>query len=592
MGFIIVLAAPVFFLAIAFEWWWGWRLSRQGQVSSQTYRWDDAINSISLGMISQLSAVFTRLLRITIYTLVFEQVALFPQAEFWNTWHGVLIALVLYDFCYYWSHRASHEVALFWGGHVVHHQSNHYNLSTALRQTTSGVAVGWIFYIPMAVIGVTPFVFGIVALIDLLYQFWVHTKHVGKLGWFDRWFCSPSNHRVHHAVNDAYLDRNYGGIWVVWDRLFGSFKEEDPQEPCVYGTRAPLLSWDPLWANWQVYNGLLHDSWHAASWRDKFSVWFRHPGWRPADVAARFPQASFKLEQHKPFEPEQQRSSLQWAVGWFVLLLAAAMDVLWHMDSMVWGDAAVSVLAVTAGLWGVNALLQNRITAVMCAFVQFAAMATAASACGWVDVYNLAKPIALLLLMYLAWSADNLPVKAQTWLVRALGLSWVGDVLLLYPGLFVPGLVAFLVAHLCYFKVLSMDAPLLSSKRAVVSCLLAGTLMYGELFFNGLPLEMRLPVALYVMVIALMASQAWGRSAHAKEQATLWTAIGASVFMLSDSMLAIDTFINPLPYAGLWVLATYYVAQALMVTGLLVSLRQQTELQKKPVSQFNQFRNS
>jgi alkylglycerol monooxygenase len=279
-------------------------------------------------------------------------------------------------------------------------------------------------------------------------------------------------------------------------------------------------------------------------------------------------------------------------VGWFVLLLAAAMDVLWHMDSMVWGDAAVSVLAVTAGLWGVNALLQNRITPVMCAFVQFAAMATAAAACGWEDVYNLAKPIALLLLMYLAWSADNLPVKAQTWLVRALGLSWVGDVLLLYPGLFVPGLVAFLVAHLCYFKVLSMDAPLLSSKRAVASCLIAGALMYGVLFFNGLPVEMRLPVALYVMVIALMASQAWGRSAHAKDQATLWTAIGASVFMLSDSVLAIDTFINPLPYAGLWVLTTYYVAQALMVTGLLASLRHQSGLQKKPVSQFNQFRNS
>jgi len=224
MGFIIVLATPVFLLAIAFECWWGWRLARKGQAASQTYRWDDAVNSISLGVISQLSAVFTRLLRISIYTLVFEQVALFPQPDFWNSWYGVIIALVLYDFCYYWYHRASHEVALFWGGHVVHHQSNHYNLSTALRQTTSGVAVAWIFYLPMAVIGVTPFIFGIVALIDLLYQFWVHTEHVGKLGWFDRWFCSPSNHRVHHAVNDAYVDRNYGGIWVVWDRLFGSFK--------------------------------------------------------------------------------------------------------------------------------------------------------------------------------------------------------------------------------------------------------------------------------------------------------------------------------------------------------------------------------
>jgi hypothetical protein len=283
---------------------------------------------------------------------------------------------------------------------------------------------------------------------------------------------------------------------------------------------------------------------------------------------------------------------LQWAVGWFVLLLAAAMDVLWHMDSMLWGDAAVSVLAVTAGLWGVNALLQNRITPLGCAFVQAAALSTAAGACGWEDVFNLAKPLALMLLMFIAWLPNGLADKSQTWLVRALAMSWVGDVLLLYPGLFVPGLVAFLAAHLCYFKVLSMDAPLLSSKRAVVRCLLAGALMYAVLFFNGLPVEMRLPVALYVTVIALMASQAWGRSAHAKDHATLWTAIGASVFMLSDSVLAIDTFINPLPYAGLWVLATYYVAQALMVTGLLRSLRQQAELQKKPVTQLSQFRNS
>lgn len=138
MGFIIVLAAPVFFLAIAIEWWWGWRLSKRGQLSAQTYRLDDAINSISLGIISQLSAVFTRVFRITIYTLVFEQVAVFDNPDFWQSVLGACLALVLYDFCYYWYHRASHEVAFFWGGHVVHHQSQHYNLSTALRQTTSG----------------------------------------------------------------------------------------------------------------------------------------------------------------------------------------------------------------------------------------------------------------------------------------------------------------------------------------------------------------------------------------------------------------------------------------------------------------------
>ena len=592
MGFIIVLATPVFLLAIAFECWWGWRLARKGQAASQTYRWDDAVNSISLGVISQLSAVFTRLLRISIYTLVFEQVALFPQPDFWNSWYGVIIALVLYDFCYYWYHRASHEVALFWGGHVVHHQSNHYNLSTALRQTTSGVAVAWIFYLPMAVIGVTPFIFGIVALIDLLYQFWVHTEHVGKLGWFDRWFCSPSNHRVHHAVNDAYVDRNYGGIWVVWDRLFGSFKEEDPQQPCIYGTRAPLNSWDPLWANWQVYSGLLHDSWHAARWRDKLMVWLRHPGWRPVDVTERFPKPAFSLAQHVAFKPEQQRSSLQWAVGWFVLLLGAAAEVLWHMESMPWGDAAVSVLAVSAGLWGVNALLQNRIKPLLCAYVQFAAMSTAAAACGWVDVYNLAKPMALLLLMFVAWLANGLEDKPQTWLVRALGLSWVGDVLLLYPGLFVPGLVAFLVAHLCYLKLLTMDAKLLPSRSALLRCLLAGALMYSVLFLNGLPMDMRIPVGLYVAVIALMAAQAWGRRMQLQDSGSLLTAVGATLFMLSDSVLAIDKFVSPLPYPGLWVMASYYAAQALIVTGLLRSLQAQADMQKKPARQLRQFRNT
>ena len=252
---VIVLATPVFLLLIAAEIAWGWARGRN------TYRLNDAVNSISLGMLSQLSAVFTRLLRVGIYTAVFSSVALWRNDAFWTAWYGWLLALVFYDFCYYWLHRAGHESAIFWAAHVVHHQSQDYNLSTALRQTSSGALLGWIFYVPMALAGVPPVVFGVVALVDLLYQFWVHTEHVPRLGWFDRWFCSPSNHRVHHAVNDGYLDRNYGGILIVWDRIFGSFQEES--EPCVYGTRSPLNSWDPLWSNLEVYWSLLQDSWHA-----------------------------------------------------------------------------------------------------------------------------------------------------------------------------------------------------------------------------------------------------------------------------------------------------------------------------------------
>jgi alkylglycerol monooxygenase len=239
-GQIIVLATPVFFLLIAIEFAVGRVRARRG-TGHDTYRLADAVNSIGLGMLSQISAVLTGLLRIGIYTAVYSAVALFPQEaarDFWTTWYGWLLALVFYDFCYYWLHRMGHESAVLWAAHVVHHQSQHYNLSTALRQTSSGALLGWLFYLPMAVAGVPPLVFAVVALVDLLYQFWVHTEQVGKLGWFDRWFCSPSNHRVHHAVNDTYLDRNYGGVLIVWDRLFGTFREED--ERCVYGTRGEL----------------------------------------------------------------------------------------------------------------------------------------------------------------------------------------------------------------------------------------------------------------------------------------------------------------------------------------------------------------
>jgi alkylglycerol monooxygenase len=232
MSKVIVLATPVFFLLIAIEYAWGIARGRN------TYRLQDAVSSIGLGMMSQFTTVFTGLLRVGLYTAVYASLSLVPleaAKEFWNTWYGWVLALIFYDFCYYWLHRLGHESAILWAAHVVHHQSQDYNLSTALRQTSSGALLGWVFYIPMALAGVPPAVFGIVALVDLLYQFWVHTEHVGKLGWFDRWFCSPSNHRVHHAVNDRYVDRNYGGVLIIWDRIFGSFKEED--EKCVYGTR-------------------------------------------------------------------------------------------------------------------------------------------------------------------------------------------------------------------------------------------------------------------------------------------------------------------------------------------------------------------
>ena len=559
---IIVLATPVFFLLIAIEFAVGVARGRN------TYRLNDAITSISLGMLSQISAVFTRLLRIGIYTAIYSAVALVPleaAREFWTSWYGWLLALVFYDFCYYWLHRLGHESAVLWAAHVVHHQSQDYNLSTALRQTSSGALLGWIFYVPMALAGVPPLVFGIVALVDLLYQFWVHTEQVGKLGWFDRWFCSPSNHRVHHAVNDRYLDRNYGGVLILWDRLFGSFKEED--ERCVYGTRKPLNSWDPLWANAEVYGALLHDSWHASSWADKLRVWLKPPGWRPADVAARFPRTPFDITQMQTYQPPASRT-MQWFAGiQFVLLLQGVAVFLWFADGLPLPQAAVWFGVLTAGLWAVGGALQGRLTVLQVLMIEAAALATATAALGLVDLHRVFKPLVMVFAIFFIAINEHPTVTTGTFrstFIAALTFSLAGDVLLMFPGYFIPGLVAFLLAHLCYIALFRQGVPWFPSRRALLATLAIGAAVYA-LLWSGLNPVLKIAVAAYVVAIALMAAQALGRATVLRDPAATGVAVGAGFFMLSDSLLAVNKFVSPLPMAQVWVLTTYCLAQILLV---------------------------
>jgi sterol desaturase/sphingolipid hydroxylase (fatty acid hydroxylase superfamily)/uncharacterized membrane protein YhhN len=556
---VIVLATPVFLALIAIEYAWGRLRGRD------TYRLNDAVNSISLGMLSQISAVLTRLFRIGIYTAVFSWVSLWHADDFWKSPVGWLLALVFYDFCYYWLHRAGHEVAVFWAAHVVHHQSQDYNLSTALRQSSSGALLGWIFYLPMAMAGVPPLVFGIVALIDLLYQFWVHTEHVGKLGWFDRWFCSPSNHRVHHAVNDGYLDRNYGGVLVVWDRMFGSFREEG--ERCVYGTRAPLQSWDPLWSSLEVYWSLLQDSWHARSWGDKLRVWIKPPGWRPADVAARFPKPAFELARVQRYHPPMSPALACFVGAQFVLMLAGVSLFLWHADRLPLSHSAVWLAVLTATLWAIGAAMQGRIGMVAVLLVEAGALATGSAAEGWIELHRVFKPLAMVLAIALVatrpgWLRTQRGFDAK--LLAALVLCLAGDVLLMLPGLFIPGLVSFLAAHLCYLALFRQGVRWFPSGRALAATTTAALVLYAILFPRLGPV-LKVAVAAYALVIALMAAQAIGRATVLRDAASIAVAVGSGLFMLSDALLAINRFAQPLPLAQFWVLATYYAAQVLIV---------------------------
>jgi len=348
----IVYAIPVFFILMALEW----LIARARGHSA--YQAADAITSVSLGTVSQLAGVFTRVFSLGIYTLAHEYFRLFDlPVDSLVVW---IAALIAYDFFYYWQHRLGHEVNVLWAAHVVHHQSEHFNLSTALRQTSSGFLFGWVFYLPMALAGVPPLVFAVVALIDLLYQYWIHTEQIGRLGWFDRVFASPSNHRVHHGVNDLYVDRNYGGILILWDRLFGTFQEERDEEPVRYGTRAPLRSWNPLWANLDTYVGLAQDSWRARRWRDKLRVWIARPGWRPADVAERFPKPAFRIEDWQRFDPPLSAAGKLYCGFQFALAVALGTLFLATVDLQQRALALTQAALLVATLWSMGNLLEAR----------------------------------------------------------------------------------------------------------------------------------------------------------------------------------------------------------------------------------------
>lgn len=322
----------------------------------KTYRTNDTLASLSQGLISQLVAACTPLLQIGIYALVFTTLGHQADAPFWHTWYGFAIAVVMFDFCEYWLHRAGHEVAVFWAAHAVHHQSEELNIGTALRQESQNAALGWPFYLPMALAGVPPEIFGFSYLFVQYYQIWAHTEQVGKLGWLDGVLTTPSNHRVHHAVNDCYIDHNYGGLFVLWDRLFGTYAVET--ERCVYGTRTPLRSFNPLRAVIQVYAALAHDAWHARRWQDKLKVWFMPPGWRPADVAQRFPQAPHNALR-ECYDPPATGMARAAATALFLVTAVGCGFFLWDAETMDSTTRFVWLAVLLVPLCGVGWLLER-----------------------------------------------------------------------------------------------------------------------------------------------------------------------------------------------------------------------------------------
>ncbi len=274
--FILLALAPVFLAFIGWEFLY---LRRRAGSDTARYSLADTLSNATLAFLHQVGELAAAALILSVYQFFFDwRVFDLPYA-----WWSLALAFVLQDFLYYWFHRCSHQVRWMWAAHVVHHSSERLNLSTAFRQSLMYPLAGmWVFWIPLAMVGFTPETIITVVLLNLAYQFFVHTQAVSRLGWLEWVLNTPSHHRVHHASNPRYIDRNYAGILIVWDRLFGTFTPEQPEDPCVYGITKPIRTHNPITLTFHEWRDMLADaSAPGKHWRDRLNHLIRPPGWQP-----------------------------------------------------------------------------------------------------------------------------------------------------------------------------------------------------------------------------------------------------------------------------------------------------------------------
>jgi len=278
---VLLYAIPFFLILVLIEALYGWAKGHQ------TLRSMDTISSLSSGSTNTLKNIMSLTVIIISYEWLEGHIGLM-QLE--ATWPVYVIAFIAIDFRGYCGHLLNHKVNYFWNEHVVHHSSEEYNLPCALRQSVSNIFGFYaVFLIPAALLGVPPQVIAVISPIHLFMQFWYHTRHIPKLGFLEKIIVTPSIHRVHHAINPEYLDKNLGQIFIIWDKIFGTYQEELDEVPPVYGVKKPAETWNPILINYQHVWRIILDAWRAQSWLDKLRVWFMPTGWRPADVAKKHP---------------------------------------------------------------------------------------------------------------------------------------------------------------------------------------------------------------------------------------------------------------------------------------------------------------
>lgn len=345
----IVLSIPIFFILIGIE------LVVERLSHRKLYRLPDSIANLSCGITSQLSGLFMRVLAIGVYEVIYSQAALFHLEKNWVYWVALIL---LVDLAYYWAHRMSHEINLFWGGHVVHHQSEEYNLSVALRQSSFQVVWTFAFNLPLAVIGFDTLDFALISALNTLYQFWIHTETINKMGWLEYVFNTPSHHRVHHGRNPKYIDKNHAGSLIIWDKMFGTFQAEE--ERPVYGITKPLNSWNAVWANVNHYATMASELKMIHSWRDKIRYLFNKPGWLPENLGGYRPAPAIDSAHYHKYDTPAPVALNYYVLFQYIICLAGTGAFLFSQAKFSLGEKALVSVLISIVVVNCGVLFENK----------------------------------------------------------------------------------------------------------------------------------------------------------------------------------------------------------------------------------------
>lgn len=362
-GKILLIAMPIFLLLVLLEKWYGiWQ-------KKETVESVDAISSLTSGVTNVTKDVLQIGITILSYEWLVNNLAIYKLE---NTIAIYIIAFIALDFTGYCAHRIQHRINFFWNYHLIHHSSENFNLACALRQSISGlINVFSFFLLPAALLGVPAQVIATVAPLHLFAQFWYHTEHIKTMGFLEHIIVTPSHHRVHHAINPEYIDKNYSQIFIVWDKLFGTFQKELDSIPPVYGITVPVSTWNPIKINFQHLALLAKDCWRSKNWWDKIRVWFMPTGWRPADVAEKFP--IHKIENVYNFEKYQPPATKQMIYWYWILLLGLLALLIYffgHLGQMRPTEMFIYGAYIFVYIYAFTDLMDTNKSAMMCYTIQ------------------------------------------------------------------------------------------------------------------------------------------------------------------------------------------------------------------------------